>query len=607
MSDELTGVDGVRAIMQAPEDVDLPEGMAAPDNVGGWDGVNVPPAPPPEDDGEAPPPEKICASLPLNDYGNGMRFKTHFGKDVLWVPRVGWFEWCGTHWKRDPDEIGLRRKAHQMTDLIAKETWFMDWTEREREALDAGEAAEAILEEVGAIPKKDRTDEQSRAFKEAQIAVDRAAEVRDGHKTAIGRRLTHAKNAGNTNAIKNMLTEAAVTLSQPLEDLDARPLEVNTETGVLSFSVLDLSDEGAGRVAEVKILQHEREQLHSKIIPVAYDPAATCPLFDEFLERIQPIPEMRRFLQRWLGLSMTALTGEQKFAFFYGSGANGKSVLVDVMARLLGDYAASAKIESLTGRNRRGGGDATPDLVPLIGARMVRASEPDEGEKLQEGLIKELTGGEPILVRALHSDFVLVHPQFKLTISGNHRPEIRGGDDGIWRRVLLVPFDIQIPPAERDPKLGEKLWEERSGILNWLIEGLLDYLERGLQVPQAVSEATQAYREDSDPVGTFLTVCCLVSGEADRTISARDLGEAFNFWLDDQGKGTWTPMTVSKRLAAKAERWKSPTTGRTFTARKASSAFYDGIELVEPFKTRFLNMPRDAQGRILRGRAEDAQ
>lgn len=571
---------------------------------GGWDGFNEgDPGPAPQSD-EPPPPEAECAKFPLNDYGNGQRFLRHFGADVLNVPRVGWHLWCGTHWKHDSDEIQVRRLAQQVAALIAKEARFLAMGERQQEILFAGEAAQPVLEELLSIPKAQRTADQARQLKDAQEAVNRATEALDSQKTSVARRLTHAKNAGNTNAIRNMITEASVGKVVELDALDAAPLLINTETCVLSFSTVPGEDDGSMNpprpVPVVEAIAHDRAQLLSKIMPVAYDPRATCPLFDAFIERVQPVAEMRRFLQRWLGLSMTGLTGEQKFAFLYGSGANGKSVLMDLILRLMGDYGASAKIESLTGANRRGGGDATPDLMQLIGARFVRASEPDEGMRLQEALIKELTGGEIMLVRALHTNFVEFRPDFKLTISGNHKPEIRGGDDGIWRRVLLVPFDVQIPPEDRDPLLGQKLWEERAGILNWLIAGLMDYLKDGLRVPGIVSDATRVYREESDPFGAFLTTCCRVTGDSRDTVFTRDLMEAFNFWLDENGLGAYRPRTITTKFASLAGKWKHPDTGQVFIKGKASVSQYIGIGFAEPFGSRFVNMPRDTQGRILR-------
>lgn len=607
-------IDRVRAVMAAPEDIDVPEDLRAEavgqtmDDPGSvYDDLDPPPAPPPQEEGDADPPEARCVAFPLNDLGNAKRVLEHFGPDLMFVPRVGWYVWRDLKWEADPDDILVRRHAHRLTELIAKEVWHLKYTAAQETILLEGDQAAEIIEEIGATPVKDRTEEQNAQYREAAKAVEAARDLREGRSKTVGRLLTHAKNAGNSNAIKNMLIEASAIIARPLDDLDALPLDINTESGVLRFSTVP--DEFEAQFLPpgspvplrgwVELVPHHREQLLTKIMPVVFDPDAKAPQFERFLERVQPVPEMRRFLQRWLGLSLTGLTNEQKFAFFYGVGANGKSVLVDLIARMAGDYAASAKIESLTGRNRRGGGDATPDLMPLIGARFVRASEPDQNQQLQEGLIKELTGGEPILVRALNENFVLVRPIFKLTISGNHRPEIRGGDEGIWRRVMLVPFDVHIPPQERDPELGEKLWAERSGILNWLIEGLQEYLAHGLQVPDSVIEATQEYREDSDPLGAFLTSCCHVSGSMTDEIGSRELGQAFNFWLEETGRTPWGLTTVSKKIAEKTDRWVSPGTGKTFARKKKSNWYCTGIRLAEPFATRFKDAPRDAKGNVL--------
>ena len=589
------GIDDVRKIMGEAVEVDMPEDLAGDDAPvpafdPGHDHGSIPPPRTPEE-GEERPPEARCVAFPLNDYGNGLRLIEHFGPDLVHVSRVGWFVWDGMRYVADPDGIAVRRLAHRLNDLISREIWHMELPDSEQQILSEAEAAEECLNELGVIPTKDRTDDQLQMILRAQQLVAAAKDIKDRRDKSIGRRLTHAKNAGNSNAIKNLMIEAGAIIARALDDLDRDPLIINTLGGVLHFRLEPGEDDGGMYAPPPRVIvdrhDHDRGQMLSKIMPVDLDPQARAPLFMEFLERIQPVPEMRRFLQRWFGYSITGLTAEQKFAFLYGSGANGKSVLVDLMAKIMGDYAASAKIESITGRNRRGGGDATPDLVPLIGARFVRTSEPDDGQRLQEGLIKELTGGEPILVRALNENFVLVLPIFKLTISGNHKPEIHGGDDGIWRRVMLVPFDVQIPPDERDPELGAKLWEERAGILNWLIEGLRDYLAHGLQVPDQVLAATAEYRDDSDPLATFLTSCCGVSGQPEHSMRSKDLSEAFAFWLDETGQGAWTPRTIFKRLSAKAGKWKSPVNGQAFTRRKSSDPFYDGISLISPFRERF--------------------
>lgn len=618
----------VRALMDAPQDVGLPEELVAneagfapdqagddrppPESYGDFDldhgpdfgGGQEPPG------GDPAPPEELCARLPLNDYGNGQRYVIHFGRDVMWVPRVGWFTWEERVWVQDHDGIAARRKAQSIGALIARETRYLFRSPADAAALAEADQAREVLAELEGVPVKDRTDEQRAALVAARAAVAEGNAIVERTRTTIGQRLTHAKNAGNSGPMTNMIAEAGIALARTLDQLDVDPLMVNTESGVLRFgSVLDEfemsfrpKDSPAVKRATVDLVGHDRAQLLTKIMPVVYDPAARAPQFEAFLERVQPNPNMRAFLQRWFGLSLTGLTGEQKMVFLHGIGANGKSVLVDLLARMMGSYAASAKIESLTGESKKSGSEATPDLIPLVGARFVRASEPEEGRKLQEGMIKALTGGEEFLVRALHADFFAFMPRFKLTISGNHKPEIRGTDDGIWRRVLLVPFDVQIPKEERDPHMGEKLWAERSGILNWLVAGLRAYIEGGLQEPAQVLEATREFREESDPVGAFLEACCVVSGEAGESISSKELGEAFNIWLSERGEGTWQPATVARRLKEKAGRWRSPTTGCSFTARKSSTMKYDGLRFNDVFGPRYRDMPRDQQGRPIYGR-----
>jgi len=559
----------------------------------------------PEDDAPLPPPTEsaamaerlsLCAAYPLNDFGNGRRFMAHFGQDTMFVPRVGWFTWTGKVWDKDEDQLAVRARAQRLSDLILREMHYLPMPEAEREAMAERSEVIARRKALEGIPKAERSEEQRRELAQVQAKCDAIAEIEQRQKAARGRHRSFANTTGNSARIDNASKEAGVGLAQPFEALDAAPLDVNCETGVLRFSVDDLSDQGAGRMARFDLVPHARDLRMSKMMPVAYDPRAPRPLFDAFLERVQPDREMREFLKRWLGLSMTGIP-MQRLVFFYGGGANGKSVLVDLVAKLLGNYAATARIESLTGTNRRGGGDATPDLIPLMGARLVRTSEPDEGQRLQEGLIKELTGGEPIQVRALHSDFVEVRPIFKLTMSGNHKPEIRGTDDGIWRRVMLVPFDVQIPEGERDPDLGSKLWQERAGVLNWLIEGLCDYLERGLSPPAAVTEATREYREESDPIGLFLTTCCVISGDPTDQITSRDLGHAFAFHMIERGMTPWRDATFAKQISAKSRHWRHPQTGLMFQKGKASVTQYLGLRMTDAFKHRFDLAPRDHNGK----------
>lgn len=583
--------------MSETEDVDLPPEMdddgdqaPAPDyaEASGPDGS-------PDSDDRGDPVEPAddpivhaeCAAFPLNDYGNGLRFVRYFGRDVMHVARVGWFTWTGQVWRKDPDEISVRRRAQRISGLVLQEVRHLVLSDRQMALLDEERALTAEYARLSAASPDD-TDAEDQ-LKRVLAKLDQVGALK---KTLGDMRKAHrsfARTSGNSARISSALTEGRVDISHEFQELDAAPLDVNTESGVLRFSVAAADPDGgcSDREARVRLVHHDREQLITKIMPTEYRPEDECPGFMAFLERVQPNAEMRAFLQRWFGLSMTALTGEQKLVFFYGAGANGKSVLVDLMARIFGDYSAVAKIESLIGQNRRSGGDATPDLVPLMGARMVRASEPDEGERLQEGKIKEMTGGEPILVRALQEDFVEVLPVFKLTMQGNHKPQVRGTDDGIWRRLLLVPFDVQIPPDERDPQLVEKLFAERAGILNWCVQGLLQYLEGGLAEPEEIIAATQAFREESDPIGAFLTECTVVTAEATDFVKAGELKDAVQFWQRERGEGAWGDRTISNRLKDKADKWKHPGTGLTFTRGKNVDWGYRGIKLTDTFRDKF--------------------
>lgn len=590
-------LDRVRGVMSSAEDVTLPDDLRHDESHDdGFPDDYAPPPPPPDDAAAADGPEDPISRAsrePLNDLGNGNRYVIHFGEDILFVSQVGWYVWDGARWKRDP-EISrdcsplIRARAHRVSALIEKEIDWLQPSKRDRHLLKEERDLRKRRIEIEAMP--DFAGDDGLTAELGNIggrlrAIDAALK---SHKTLIGRRLTHAKNAGNSGPMSNMIAEARVMLAHQVDDMDTGDLDVNTLSGVLRFRRVPAGPDGdMSPMADFELIPHDRGQLLTKVMPVEYDPKATCLRFDAFLQQIQPNIEKRRFLQRWFGLSMSGLD-IQKLAFFHGGGANGKSVLVDLMARMMGDYAATAKIESLTGKNKKSGSDSQPDLIPLIGARMVRTSEPEEGERLQEGLVKALTGGEPMMVRALYTDMITFQPIFKLTISGNHLPDIRGGDDGIWRRLMLVTFPVQIPEAKRIPKkeLDDILWQERAGILNWLIDGLLSYLEGGLSEPPEVMAATESYRKDSDPVGTFLADATIVSGYERDFMTARELNEAFNFWIEERGETRWGPRTVSMRMKAKADTWRHPETGKMFSPGKSGVTGYRGIRLAEEFAAR---------------------
>ncbi|AUR01989.1 DNA primase family protein [Phaeobacter inhibens] len=607
MTDDLGGI---RALWDQEERIEAGGGAAGPEPVASDESdCGDDRFPPPADqDPRTPdpsPPEMNGALLPLNDTGNGQRFALYCGDDAIYVPRVGWHVWDGKRWKLDPDNIAVRRHAQNIHEQIEKEIPYLQLNSAEQRRVDKLDSVRLELREFDRIHAELSDEERLKKRQELTSEKDKLNSELWGKGSTRQRHKTFARSAGNSNSIKNMLGEAVTTLHRDVEDLDADALTVNTETGILRFSVLDMRDEGGGKQASVTLLPHDRSvtiegrnrpQYITKMMPAEYDPDAKCPRFEAFLARVQPDQDMRLFLQRWFGLSMTAMP-IQKFLYCYGMGANGKSLLANLMRRMMGDYATMVRIESLTGKNRKSGSDATPDLMRLIGARAAITNEPEEGERLQEQKVKEMTGGDEMLVRNLHSDFVAFTPYFKLTFTGNHKLEIRGTDDGIWRRPLLCPFDIQIPETERDEKLGDKLFDqERSGILNWMIDGLLDYLESGLQEPSQVSDATEQYRKDSDPIGDFLATACDMTGGSD-FLSARVLVDACYLYLLENTSHAWQPGNLQRKLKERNGKYRHPATGKTFTRHKRNGTWgYTGVRLTAEFQEKLKHAPRDQKG-----------
>jgi putative DNA primase/helicase len=247
--------------------------------------------------------------------------------------------------------------------------------------------------------------------------------------------------------------------------------------------------------------EHRREDLYTRFVPVEYDPVAECREWLVFLNRVlNGNEELIAFLQRAMGYSLTGSTGEQCLFFLHGSGANGKSTFLEILRALLGDYAVQADFATFL-ENRNDG--PRNDIARLFGARVVTSSEVGEGKKVNESLVKSLTGTDRVAARFLYAEAFEFLPTFKLWLAANHKPVIRGTDTAIWRRIRLVPFTVEIPEGERDPELPNRLRAELPGILAWAVQGCLLWLESGLGVPDQVRAATDAYRRESDILGAF--------------------------------------------------------------------------------------------------------
>ena len=419
--------------------------------------------------------DRELAELERNDLGNGERLQARFGQDLLYVRDIGWHHWCGSHWTEDGALEHVHKRAH--------------------------ETARAMQDEATAL----RFEPPDWLQDEEEIA-----EFANSH-------FGFAISCGNAGRIANMIATAQNYMTVEPSEMDADLMVINLENGTMRL-------EGACEILK----PHKREDRLAKVMPVRYDPEARCEVFQRFMDTAIPCKKKQAFLQVWAGLCLTGLTREQKFVFNFGEGGNGKSVFMDLLAKIMGPYAATINFSTLLKDDRKRGSEATPDLARLPGKRLVKASEPERGSVLAEAVIKEITGGEPLQVRKLREDFFEFFPQFKLMVSGNHRPSIRSADRGIWRRVVLFHWDQNIPEDQQDKGLPDKLWQERSGILNWLLDGVRRYLEDGLQVPDVITKETQNYKEDSDPLGRFIADC--IERAEGEEVNATTLYEAYCSW-----------------------------------------------------------------------------
>jgi putative DNA primase/helicase len=551
----------------SPFDADAPHpALGGSPDAGGLDGEDVTPADNqrPADADQLPAAIiEACSQEPQNDTGNGKRLLAWFGDSLLHVRDVGWHAWADTRWLREGGgEIAVRH-AQTTAARIVLEADFIAASPNEQSAIDAGAQAQRALDDLDKI--KTPTADQSAQRKHLLGFVEAGVEAAMAVKARQIARRKYAVSSGNTGKVDGMLKQALPHRSARVDDLDKDMLAFNVENGTLRFAYSvepdpDASDhsQATRKRWRVELQPHNRADGITKVAPVIYDPAASCPTFMAAISRFQPIVPVREFVQRYHGYAMTGQTGEQCLVFNYGTGSNWKSTFVEIVCRIMGDYSATLPFESLAGDAQRSGSQASPDLARLPGARLVRASEPERGVQFKESLIKSLTGGEPMLVRQNFKDFFEFRPAFKMTLSGNHKPEIGGVDHGIWRRIRFVLWPVTIADHEKRPMddVIAELWAERSGILNWLIAGALDYLNGGLRTPQEVIDATAAYREEMDPVGNFIGDCVeavppLPDGKPASTVRARAMYDAFDSWAYANGVRPWKETGFGKTMSAK--------------------------------------------------------
>jgi putative DNA primase/helicase len=481
-----------------------------------------------------------CASLDHSDTDNATRLIAHFGRDLAVLAQdeaTGgtWLGWTGTHWDLAAGAAMARLTAQKLGHCIGLEADHLAQTLDEQKAIEAAKIARPSLAKLKAKPVKDWSGAEHEAAAALQDQIDAAEAARDALAKRKKARRSFGVSSKNRARIEAMLELSAPRLRRPADSFNANRFRVACQSHTLTFDrVLDeeCPDPDAQRwVGQVDALRgHARDHWLTAVLPCGYDPAARAPRWRSFLEAMLPDAEKRRTVQAFTGLGLLGVP-VQYLMFHYGRGANGKSVFLETITRVLGPgLAVGLPRESIVGGGERGAGSATPDLVRLYGKRFVRILEVPGDAPLQEDLIKRLTGGESFPVRTLFKGYFEFQNCGKAHMSGNGFPTVDGTDNGIWRRLLVVHWDQTIPePDRRDfEAVVSEFVAEAPGVLNWLIEGVFDYLENGLVIAPAVRAATQEYREEMDPIGEFIGAC--IEAKPGARIGAQPAYEAYISW-----------------------------------------------------------------------------
>ena len=363
-------------------------------------------------------------------------------------------------------------------------------------------------------------------------------------RVALVKWATKSESEARLRAMVNLACTDPSIVAHP-EDFDRNPWLFNVANGVLDLRT--------GRLRP-----HCRQDLISKIASVEYDQDAKAPTWDRFLGEVLE-PCVAAYLQRAVGLSMIGEVREHVLFFLYGSGANGKSTFFRTIQNLFGDYGKQGDPELLLARR----GEAHPTgVADLFSSRLVVTTEVEDGRRMAEALVKQLTGGDRVKARLMHRDFFEFNPTWTIFMAANHKPAIRGTDEGIWRRIRLIPFEFLIPPEDQDPDLLGKLKNEIPGILNWALAGVREYLVSGLNEPNSVLAATQAYRVENDALGAFLAE--ETEESPDLRVEATELYGRFREWCDRSGERVVSQRVFGECLSKRGyERGKHPDNRRS--------------------------------------------
>ncbi len=429
---------------------------------------------------------KELAYKELSDTGNAERLELVYGEDLLYcLDSERWYKWDGKRWKPTSE------KATELYNMVSSVMRL---------------SSMAYTDAYG-HPKDKEEEAAEQAFKR------------------------FCRKSENTRAIVSTLQRSRALFPVHMDDLNNNQWLLNCQNGTFNLKTGDFKE-------------HSRADHITMVCNADYIPGLICSsLWERTITQIIPDPEVRRFLQKFIGYSLTGSTREEKFLFLHGPGGGGKGTFIETIVKILGDYADTIPVDILlSARNDAGSGnEPTPQLAKLVGKRLVTTSESGQGRKFNDAKVKLITGGDSITARLLRCNPVTFIPHFKIVMSSNFQPAVTNAmDEGMKRRMIIVPFNANIKSI-RDNELKEKLLspQERDGILQWCIEGCRLWQEEGLDdVPKAIEETTKGYYEANDIVGEFINTCCDVG--PGKRIRSKILLESFNREMND-GRG-WRDM-----------------------------------------------------------------
>jgi len=352
-------------------------------------------------------------------------------------------------------------------------------------------------------------------------------------------------------------TEEGMTISQSQLDQDKYLL------GVVN-GVINLRTGG--------LIDNSKESMITKRCGTVFNPNAVCPQWLHFVNEITgDNKELANYLKKIVGYSLTGETKEQLFFFLHGNGANGKSVFVNTIQDMLGDYSMQTPVSTIM---TRGKGSINNDIARLRGARFVNTTETEEGSRFNESEVKLITGGDMISARFLHKEYFEYRPQFTLWISGNHKP-VPGDSYSIWRRLILIPFDVRFSEDKQDKNLVNKLKTELPGILNWAIEGCLEWQDEGLTTPKVILDATKEYQTEMDRINSWMEDCCSNNASNRHSVKASDLYKSYKHWADNNGEWHMNQRILGTKLAERGLQKRRESRGWVYRGIQLNKSYED--------------------------------